>query len=65
MQHTWIHMYIYSLHFYCDLNIFSSEGKEKGLLVNLEKRSGSVSDTRIVLADEGRGWRLEDHEHRL
>lgn len=45
MQHTWIHMYIYSLHFYSDLNIFSSEGKEKGLLVNLEKRSSSVSDT--------------------
>lgn len=38
-------MYIYSVHFYSDLNIFSSEGKKKGLLVNLEKHSGSVSDT--------------------
>lgn len=45
MQHIWIHMYIYSVHFYSDLNIFSSEGKEKGLLVNLGKHCGSISDT--------------------
>lgn len=45
MQHIWIHMYIYSVHFYSDLNIFSSEGKEKSLLVNLEKHSDSVRDT--------------------
>lgn len=41
----WIYMYIYSVYFYFDLNIFFLEGKEKGLLVNqLEKYSGLVSD---------------------
>lgn len=58
-------MYIYSVYFYFDLNIFFLEGKEMGLLVNLEKYSGLVRDIWIVLVDEGRGWRFEDYEYRF
>lgn len=56
-------MYIYSVYFYFDLNIFFLEGKEKSLLVNLEKYNGLISDIWIVLVDEGRGWRFEDYEY--